>query len=717
MKPGNDIDGSVKGHGSKRVGTLGSAFALLIGLMLLVPMVSSDVSGESNNWFTSTLDSENDVGMFSSIAVDSNGQRHISYYDESFGRLMYAYTNEGVWLIQIGDNVGDVGMYSSIAVDSMDQVHISYYDSTNGNLKYANNTGGEWTTRVVDQVGDVGQFTSVTIDSTDHAHISYYDVANGNMKYATNAGGNWTAIAVESGGDVGRYTSIATDLSDKVHISYYDASNGNLNYATNALGGTWSISPLDSAGNVGKWSSIVIEEESVHISYYDTTNTALKYATDQGGEWATETISDEQVGEYSSMVLGLTTGYHISCYDAEGGDLVYFTKEGGDWTEESIDAEGEVGLYTSIARDGQDNLYISYYDAENSNLKYAYTMNQMPSPPINANASGGDGHIMLTWEEPENPGWSPVSSYIVNRGTSPESLFFWTQVNETSFNDTNVVNGHPYYYEIIAVNEEYEGVPSDIVWATPTEQGQVPSEPQNLAADAAGVWVHLNWDPPVNSGASPIIGYNLYRGINQYSFTLYQELGQEFEYNDTDVVNGQTYYYRVSAINEQGEGEGSNVISATPFSPVEPTPPSVPQNLTLQVGDGYISLAWQAPASDGGSPVTNYKVYRGTSPDSITLLTTIGDIHQYNDSSVESGNTYYYRVSAFNSMGEGDSASANAQTGGGGDIDPMILVIVGIVIVIIVVLVYFLMRGGGQQGQQKTQQWPPKNSGRRKEKW
>jgi hypothetical protein len=46
-------------------------------------------------------------------------------------------------------------------------------------------------------------------------------------------------------------------------------------------------------------------------------------------------------------------------------------------------------------------------------------------------------------------------------------------------------------------------------------------------------------------------------------------------YNDTDVIAGQVYYYRVSAVNSLGEGEASNEgrssSIAAPRTPVEET--------------------------------------------------------------------------------------------------------------------------------------------------
>src|SRR5438046_1968360 len=93
-----------------------------------------------------------------------------------------------------------------------------------------------------------------------------------------------------------------------------------------------------------------------------------------------------------------------------------------------------------------------------------------------------------------------------------------------------------------------------------------------------------------------------------------------------------------------------------------PTPPSAPQNLAATGGNAQVTLTWQAPASDGGSPITNYKIYRGLAPTTETLLTTVGNVLTYTDRSVTNGVTYYYQVSAVNGAGEGPRSNEASAT-------------------------------------------------------
>ena len=77
-------------------------------------------------------------------------------------------------------------MGTSIAIDSGGKVHISYFDYTNFALKYATHTTGAWTKATLDNLlGNFGGYTSIAIGGSGKVHISYYYNAIGALKYVT----------------------------------------------------------------------------------------------------------------------------------------------------------------------------------------------------------------------------------------------------------------------------------------------------------------------------------------------------------------------------------------------------------------------------------------------------------------------------------------------------------------------------------------------------
>jgi len=106
----------------------------------------------------------------------------------------------------------------------------------------------------------------------------------------------------------------------------------------------------------------------------------------------------------------------------------------------------------------------------------------------------------------------------------------------------------------------------------------------------------------------------------------------------------QAYTVTVSGVGQVAENFGTIVIT---------TRPDVPSSLALSPNDQQIILNWNAPASDGGLSITNYKIYRGNSPGGESYLTTIGNVLTNTDMGLTNGLTYYYQVSAVNAKGEG----------------------------------------------------------------
>ena len=133
----------------------------------------------------------------------------------------------------------------------------------------------------------------------------------------------------------------------------------------------------------------------------------------------------------------------------------------------------------------------------------------------------------------------------------------------------------------------------------------------------------------------------------------------------------------IAAIESQDASKG---FTGDPNSPVSgryygyiawigstaPTPaataPGAPTLTSANGGDGSVTLQWTAPASDGGSTITGYNVYRGESSGVETLLTKVGNVTSYVDGAVTNGTTYWYQVSAVNTAGEGPRSNELAAT-------------------------------------------------------
>ncbi|MBD3342234.1 MAG: choice-of-anchor D domain-containing protein, partial [Candidatus Lokiarchaeota archaeon] len=109
------------------------------------------------------------------------------------------------------------------------------------------------------------------------------------------------------------------------------------------------------------------------------------------------------------------------------------------------------------------------------------------------------------------------------------------------------------------------------------DDGIAPVKPQNLQAIDGENQVSLSWNPNTESD---LAHYKIYRSQTQGlipttndSLTIVYK--PNASYIDNDVVNFETYYYRISAVDISGnESEFSNEAEATPFY-ISPDPPKI----------------------------------------------------------------------------------------------------------------------------------------------
>ena len=269
-----------------------------------------------------------------------------------------------------------------------------------------------------------------------------------------------------------------------------------------------------------------------------------------------------------------------------------------------------------------------------------------PGVPTGLTATPGNAQVVLNWAPPLDSGGREIINYKIYRGTSSSAETYLTSVpNVLAYTDNDRTNGVTYFYKISAVNAVAEGGWSGEASATPIS---VPTAPTLALATPGNAQVVLVWTAPSSNGGSLITNYKLYRGTTSGGETFLTMVGNFLTYTDPGLTNGQIYYYKVSALNDVGDGSQSNELSATPA-----TVPSAPTLTSATPGNSEVALVWTAPSSNGGSSITNYKLYRGTTSGGETLLATSGNVLTYTDNSLTNGQTYYYTVTAVNPAGEG----------------------------------------------------------------
>jgi fibronectin type 3 domain-containing protein len=256
-----------------------------------------------------------------------------------------------------------------------------------------------------------------------------------------------------------------------------------------------------------------------------------------------------------------------------------------------------------------------------------------PSAPRGLSAIPGYGYIDLNWTDPIYAGPGTITYHLFRDGAP---IY---EGPATTYNDPGQSKGMNHLYKVAASNAIGWGLNCTAVASAALG---VPDAPRGLTAVPGDGRVYLNWTAPAYVGPGTVTSHIFRNGTLVWSSTAQN-------YMDTGLINGLTYSYSVATSNDIGYGLNSTVVQVKPAA----VPPSTPTNLQAAAGDAQVSLSWIAPSQSGSSTITGYKVYRGTTPGGETFLVTLGNVLTYTDSSLNNGRTYYYKVSAISSAGEG----------------------------------------------------------------
>jgi hypothetical protein len=211
--------------------------------------------------------------------------------------------------------------------------------------------------------------------------------------------------------------------------------------------------------------------------------------------------------------------------------------------------------------------------------------------------------------------------------------------------------GVMYAYKVVGVNKDgYPGRESNTSAArllTPF------TTPTDLVAASGNRAVTLSWKPVLTAETASmfkdLIGFNVYRTLKPEGpplAPLNMEPLMGGGYVDRGVKNGETYYYRITALRGSEkpytEGVPTGWVTATPS---DTQPPAPPAGLQAVPDAGVVLLSWEP---DMDEVISGYRLYRkGPEDKELTPVSPRPSrLITYKDTDVRPGASYTYAVSA-----------------------------------------------------------------------
>ncbi|MFN0098684.1 MAG: beta strand repeat-containing protein [Gemmatimonadaceae bacterium] len=278
----------------------------------------------------------------------------------------------------------------------------------------------------------------------------------------------------------------------------------------------------------------------------------------------------------------------------------------------------------------------------------------VPGAPTIGTITAGNTQLSVAFTAPASNGGAAITNYEY----STDNGSTWAPRSPSGTASplviTGLTNGTTYQVRLRAVNSAGAGAASAAVAGTPQAPISVPGAPTIGTITAGNTQLSVAFTAPASNGGAAITNYE-YSTDNGSTWTPRSPSSTASPLVITGLTNGATYQVRLRAVNSAGAGASSAAVSGTPQSPI--TVPGAPTIGTITAGNTQLSLAFTAPASNGGAAITNYEystnngsTWTPRSPSGIASPLVIGGL--------TNGTTYQVRLRAVNSAGAGDASGA-----------------------------------------------------------
>lgn len=317
------------------------------------------------------------AGNQNSIAIDKQGVTHFVYYDAPTQTMEYATRNSaGEWsqTMVVDNSLPFQGYYLSMALDSQGQPSVAYFDGTNGDLKFARFDGSIWNINTIDAKNSTGAYPTLVFDRNGYALITYYRKTSGDLRAARrDADGNWSITTIDAPGDVGRSTTAALAFNGSVGVAYEDSTHGWLKYALlDPRSNTWASTYVDKKTQGVAYMSLGYspEDASPWISYYDAYPADLKVARFVNRGWTSSKVATRgATGLFTTLYFADADQANVVYYDKRADALYVSEESAGEWTTRLL--QSSAGRFATAAVDRVNNVVrYTYYKADNPYVRF-----------------------------------------------------------------------------------------------------------------------------------------------------------------------------------------------------------------------------------------------------------------------------------------------------------------------------------------------------------
>jgi len=269
-----------------------------------------------------------------------------------------------------------------------------------------------------------------------------------------------------------------------------------------------------------------------------------------------------------------------------------------------------------------------------------------PAAPTIGTITSGNQQLSVAFTEGDNGG-AAITNYSYSTDGTTYTAFSPAQTTSPLI-ITGLTNGTSYNITIKAINSQGSGEASSSASGTPYT---VPGAPTITSATPGNASAEIAFTAPASNGGNAISTYEYQLGSG--SWVSANTTSSPFTISS--LTNGQEYKVKLRAKNAAGTSIASNEVSVTPR-----TVPGAPTGVTGVQDDleAAVMVSWTAPASNGGSPITQYTVdsspgFNGCTSDSTPPATSckVGGLTR--------GTAYTFTVTAWNEAGFGAASSAS----------------------------------------------------------